>query len=187
MLVVSTDQQYDALEAYYTRFPEMRASIECYGLRASTSDQIAARDFQAPLVGGVKKRQPAEKADLICPAGYGSGSIPSWKQGLQIVEAGDSIGCKLYQEQSVLKRRQAPKGSVPGVPFRRWLFWRSSGGAWQPESPPMEPQSLGKYGKWELAVTSRACFNDFVILVQSASPEASNNGGQGAKLMLNTQ
>jgi hypothetical protein len=167
----------------------MRASIECYGLRSPTSEtQAPAAPADPSLAGGtVKPSVTTATPDLVCPAGYGAGSIPSWKQGLQIIEAGDSIGCKLYQEPSVLKRRQGPKGSLTGIPFRRWLFWRSPGGAWQPEAPPMTPQSLGTFGSWELGITSRACFNDFVILVQSASPEASNAGNQGAKLMLNTQ
>jgi len=35
-----------------------------------------------------------------------------------------------------------------------------------------------------LGTTSRACFNDFVILVQSATPETVTASQQGAKVML---
>jgi hypothetical protein len=176
VLIVSTDAQYDQLEAYYARHPEMRAPLECYGLQSSAS---AAPD--------AAKAPGTAAQNALCPAGYGSGVIPKWKQGLQIIEAGDSIGCKLYQEEKVVARRQAAKGELTGIPFKRWLYWRPPGGAWLPETPETTPERLGQYGQWELGTTSRACFNDFVLLVQSSSPDAAAASGQGAKLMLNTQ
>ena len=104
VLIVSTDDQYDALEAYYTRHPEMRAPIECYGLSAAGS----------------------EKAILVppsgqCPAGYGTGVIPRWKQSVQIIETGDSIGCKMFQESTVDARRKATSRRISRA-------CRSSGG-----------------------------------------------------------
>ncbi len=30
-----------------------------------------------------------------CPPGYGEGQIPEWRQAFNIIESGDSIGCKL--------------------------------------------------------------------------------------------
>lgn len=173
VLIVSTDAQYDELEDYYARHPDMRAPLECYGL---ASEGNAGAVVPAQHVPG--------SSNPLCPAGYGTGVIPRWKQGLQIVEAGNSIGCKLYQEATVMARRSAPRASLRGLPFKRWLYWRSSGQDWLPATPDTQPKSLGTYGKWELATTSRACFNDFIMLVQSASPDAENASGQGAKLML---
>jgi hypothetical protein len=169
VLIVSTDEQYDALEAYYTRHPEMRAPIECYGLSAAGSEK-------AILV------PPTDQ----CPPGYGTGVIPRWKQSLQIIESGDSIGCKMFQEGTVDARRKAPRQNLKGLPFKRWFYWRSPGShTWLPETPDSEPETLGTYGSWELGTTSRACFNDFVIIVQSVTPDAAS-AAQGPKLMLNT-
>ena len=52
------------------------------------------------------------------------------------------------------------------------------------QAPPSEPQSLGRVGKWDLGITSRACSYDFVILVQSAIPANANANVQGLRLML---
>ncbi len=180
VLIVSTDQQYDDLEAYYTRHPEMRAPIECYGL-ASPPNAVES--------GGVAKAMvitvPAQNSQ--CPPGYGTGSIPRWKQSLQIIEAGDSIGCKMFQEGTIEARRKAPRESLRGLPFKRWFYWREPGSsAWLPQAPDSEPESLGTYGSWELGITSRACFNDFEIIVQSVTPDTAN-AAQGPKLMLSTQ
>ena len=130
VLIVSTDEQYDALEAYYTRHPEMRAPIECYGLSAAGSEK-------AILV------PPTDQ----CPPGYGTGVIPRWKQSLQIIESGNSIGCKMFQEGTVDARRKAPRQNLKGLPFKRWFYWRSPGShTWLPETPDSEPETLGTMG-----------------------------------------
>ncbi len=175
VLIVSTDAQYDQLEAYYARHPEMRAPIECYGLAAVESSAAA---------GAAPEHAILVPPNAQCPPGYGTGVIPRWKQSLQIIEAGDSIGCKLYQESTMEARRKAPRSSLRGLPFKRWFYWRAPGGAWMPEAPDAPPESLGSYGQWELGTTSRACFNDFVLIVQSASPDAASASGQGPRLML---
>jgi hypothetical protein len=165
VLIVSTDEQYDTLEAYFARNPEMRATSACYGL------QTAGKGADQGAANG-------------CPPGYGAGQIPKWREALVVIEDGDSIGCKLYQEGWAGRRANEP--SPKGVPFRRWLYWRRPGGPWLPAAPDAPPQTLGRYGGWELATTSRACFDDFVILVQSATPEAAGAGAQGARVMLST-
>jgi len=168
VLIVSTDQQYDDLEAYFDRNPQQKADSACYGFQSTAS---AAAPVAADGSGG-------------CPPGYGSGQIPKWKQALVVIESGDSIGCKLYQEAFATARARIPHDDRRGVPFRRWLYWRRAGGAWLPTAPQAEPQSLGRFGGWELATTSRACFDDFVILAQSATPETAAAGGGGARVML---
>ena len=144
VLVVSTDQEYDDLEAYFDRHNDMRAAANSAG----------------------------------------AGQIPDWRLGREIIRTGDSIGCKLYQEGFQKARASQAPQARKGLPFRRWLYWRTPGGSWGPTTPETEPQPLGAFHGWELGVTSRACFNDFVILVQSATPAAANASGQGPKLML---
>jgi len=101
-------------------------------------------------------------------------SAPDWCEAKAIISTGDSIGCKLYQEGAGPKQR--------GVPFRRWLYWRASGDPqWRPEAPELAPQTLGHVGPWEIATTSRACFNDFVILVQAQTKAAAAAAVVGPK------
>ena len=170
VLIASTDEQYDQLQAYFARHPDRRPAAACSGEPAPAQGARPREEAASQLLA-------SDTLSEECPPGYGAGQIPKWRRALDIIENGDSIGCKLYQE----RRPEADRG---GLPFRRWLYWRAAGGAWGPETPASEPQSLGRAGKWELGVTSRACFNDFVILVQSATPATVNASGQGPKLML---
>jgi hypothetical protein len=157
-------------------------------LHPTASDAPGSKPATPTATANIGGQAPASKGgEAFCPAGYGTGVIPKWKQGLQIVEAGDSIGCKLYQEATVDARRTADKRNLKGIPFKRWLYWRTPGANWLPETPEASPVSLGTFGNWELGTTSKACFNDFVLLVQSASPDAASAGAQGARLMLNNQ
>ncbi len=175
VLVVWTDERYNALESYFNRHPEMRAPADCYGLQSPARLALKAE-------AGQDASAPANLA--ACPAGYGEGQIPRWREALAVIEKGDSIGCKLYQEAHAVARKGAARDENRGVPFRRWLYWRTAGSAWLPIEPETTPQSLGTFGGWKLATTSRACFDDFVILVQSSIPETANASAQGAKVML---
>jgi hypothetical protein len=155
VLVASTDAQYDELQAFFVRHPELRTQPAC-------ADET---------------RMSGTSAGHSNPIGTGPGQVPKWCQAIQVMANGDSIGCKLYQEQG---RTEARRG---GLPFRRWLYWRQSGGDWLPERPPSDPSSVGAYEGWELGITSRACFNDFVILVQSATPAAAGASAQGPRAL----
>ncbi|MFI4934970.1 MAG: hypothetical protein ACHP7N_10155 [Caulobacterales bacterium] len=184
VLIASTDDQYDELEAYFRRHPEQRAGPECYGGQPPASLGSAAERF---LRSDLPSEPPAASGPVrpgVCPPGYGAGQIPKWRKAVDVIENGDSIGCKLFQEADPGK---AAVSARKGLPFRRWLFWRRGGGAWGPNPPESEPVPLGQFGAWELGVTSRACLNDFVILVQSATPAAESSSAGGPKLMLNTQ
>lgn len=184
VLIVSTDAQYDALQAYFTRHPDLRAASECYGLQSPSSTVPAPTGADAAEAS--KAADPGAKPEAVCPPGYGAGQIPKWREALVVIENGDSIGCKLYQEASATERERTPRDSLKGIPFRRWLFWRKPGGDWAPTPPDAPPEPLGTYGGWELGTTSRACFNDFVILAQSATPETAGSSAQGARVMLST-
>jgi hypothetical protein len=188
VLIVSTDEQYDQLEAYYNRNPQMRASAACYGLQTTAGGgaQSAAQAGRASGADATGQPPTANAQDAACPPGYGAGQIPKWREALVVIEYGDSIGCKLYQEAWATSHKRASHDSTAGIPFRRWLFWRRLGGDWLPATPDTEPQVLGLYKGWELGTTSRACFNDFVILAQSATPATANASQQGARVMLNT-
>lgn len=144
-LIASTDDQYSLLEQYMDRHYPIAQNDPKY-----TCDQIIVHPELA------KERNPT--------IGTRQGNAPSWPVSLCYMKLGDSIGCKLYQEGYV-PRNDASR-NLKGFPIRRWLYWRGQGTDWLPSSPESEPQSLGTYGDWEIGVTSRACFDDFVILVQ---------------------
>ncbi len=149
VLVASTDEDYDKLQAYLRAHPD-----------------------RLPLT--------PETPELARGKG-GSGKAPPvglrWTDALQILKHGDSIGCKYFQEDN-------SRHGDRGLPFRRWLYWRQASGSWLPNTPDAIPQSLGHYGDWEIGITSRACFNDFVIMMQSATPVAEQAISQGPKVML---
>lgn len=158
-LVSSDDKQWYMLQAYFDRHPE-------------------ARD---PFADAEENESP--------PLGYGPGKVINWHQAVAAMKRGDSIGCKLFQENrsapSVRDAVSAAKGDNKQFPFRRWLYWRHPGSpGWLPNKPDLQVQPLGRYGEWELGVTSRPCFDDFVILVQGATPAAEKAGAAGAKVML---
>src|SRR4029077_14234043 len=124
-----------------------------------------------------ERRRPAIAAS--------QGQVPRWCDALLTMQIGDSIGCKLYQEPAWSRRESNEREHVAqdrtAFPFRRWLFWRHPGDdGWLPETHDSSLQitSLGTYGAWELGTASRACFNDFVILVQSVTPVAAEQSRQ---------
>jgi hypothetical protein len=200
-LIVSTDAQYDALEAYFrSRRPASSGAAHSAESRAvappaGRADAAFRGLFEGLLPAETMRSPPPSSkpaSDQTAPApqvgGPPSGSgdqnarsktqqaIP-WPQAKQFIVEGDSIDCRLFQSA------QPPRGH--GVPFRRWLFWRKPGGLWLPETAGLGiPQSLGNYGGWEIGVTSRACFDDFVILVQGFTPATNSVSNQGPKLML---
>ena len=188
VLIASTNEQYDMLEAYFHRHPEQKAPMECYGLQpgsnpGATDEGAAARFLRSDV--------PAEPETTVaaghaCPPGYGPGQIPKWRKAVDILINGDSIDCRIFQESDPARLSGAAAASRKGLPFRRWLYWRRLGGDWLPEPPQGPPTSLGWHGGWELGTTSRACLNDFVILVQAATPAAEGATEGGPKLMLNT-
>ena len=188
VLIASTDDQYDMLEAYFHRHPEQKAPVECYGLPPGSSlgpgdDGAAARFLRSDV--------PAEPVATVaaghaCPPGYGPGQIPKWRKAVDILINGDSIDCRIYQETDPTRVGGTYPKDRKGLPFRRWLYWRALGGDWAPNPPKETPTPIGRYGGWELGITSRACLNDFIILVQSATPTAEGASAGGPKLMLNT-
>jgi len=149
----------------------------------------------------------------ISPAGGGGGGesialnaktpaqTATWYDGLYIIELGDSIGCKLYQEQTLNRMEEiafSPAGAEQQreleestLPFKRWLYWKRAGDQnWAPNGPPANDDSvshLGHYGRWDLGTTSKACFDDFVILVEGATPSAAAASTNGPKNSITSQ
>jgi hypothetical protein len=203
-LIVATDAQYNTLEDYFrSRLSGPRSQQPTYSQNSSTgsqSDTVFRGLFEQllPTQPPVTQKSPPQ----LSPQGSSSsqptpqaGSPPapppaletpanqqiiSWPQAKSYIVNGDSIGCRLYQST------ESRRGT--GLPFRRWLYWRRSGGQWLPNTPdPANPvRSLGDYGGWEIGVTSLSCFDDFVILVQGFTPVANNVSNQGPKLLLFT-
>jgi len=162
-----------------TNADDLRRLRNLYALIASSNAEydrlwayIRAHPTQMPSPSGMPE---------LAHGKGGSGKAPAvglrWTDALGILKIGDSIGCKYYQEAKTAR-------AEGGLPFRRWLFWRHDSGAWLPERPDSAPQSLGSYGDWEIGVTSRACFDDFVIMMQAATPVAEQVSTQGPKIML---
>jgi hypothetical protein len=170
-LITATDAQYDTTVAYFRRHPQQIPNAACGGHEAT------ARSSGAPAspATGRPNEEPAANLlysgdqNLECPPGFGPGRVATWRLALNVLEIGDSLGCRLYQEQP----RKPPATGV-GLPFRRWLYWRRPGATWGPDPPDTPPQSLGTVGAWELGTTSEACFNDFTILVQTLTPSGSD-------------
>jgi hypothetical protein len=178
-LITATDAQYDIVVAYFRRHPQEIPNARCGG-HDGTTRSSGAPASPAP---GRANEEPAANLlysgdqNLECPPGFGPGRVATWRLALNVLEVGDSLGCRLYQEQP-----RKPPATGAGLPFRRWLYWRRPGATWGPDPPDTPPQSLGTIGNWELGTTSQACFNDFTILVQTLTP----SGGDVAqpKLML---
>jgi len=164
VLLASTDDQYSRLQQYFIDHQSTRAEQPCAGTSASAHALLTPGG-----AGSGSDHHPA--------LGQGDGQVPRWCDALLIMQVGDSIDCKLYQEQTWTARETALQANSPLdqrlFPFRRWLFWRHPGTtAWLPghDASGLAVQSLGVYANWEIGVSSRACFNDFVILVQSVTP-----------------
>jgi hypothetical protein len=179
-LITATDAQYDIDLAYFRRHPQESPNAGCGGADPTTRPANAP----APSAAGRPNEEPAAELlysgdqNVECPPGYGPGRVATWRLALNVIEVGDSLGCRLYQEQP-----RKPPATGAGLPFRRWLYWRRPGAAWGPDPPDTPPQSLGTVGDWELGTTSQSCFNDFTILVQTLTP-SSGGGVAEPKLML---
>jgi len=200
VLIASSDEEYDALEDYFDRNKDQRDGPDCAGVEEDGSTPNPQGGSPAALKssigpGGealapskVRLRETAAERLLSeapeCPAGDGPGQIPKWRQALDILENGDSIDCRLYQENLPPGAAHAPPDtSTRGLPFRRWLFWRKPGADWSPETPDATPRSLGRFSGYELGTTSQGCLDDFIILVQAATPTAAAASVAGARVM----
>lgn len=174
-LIVSTDAQFDELETYFHGTGGGPAGQGAGA--AGARDELVYRN----LLGEPALSPPAAPpsgAAAHAPNPEAAGQVISWREARRFIDEGDSIDCRLWQ------REKPPRAS--GVPFRRWLFWRKRGGSWSPEAPPpgAPMEILGTYGRWELGVTSRACLDDFVILIQALTPNTSSSAREGPKYML---
>jgi hypothetical protein len=193
-LIVSTDEQYDTLERYF----HPQAAAANGAAQANDSDAVFRGLFEG-LLPPAEKAPPAPPAPPVVttrvkrtsstskdkpppsaapePSGRPAAQhVIPWPDAKDFLITGDSIDCRLFQAAKV--------PSTHGVPFRRWLFWRKSGGPWLPQDPGGPVEDVGHYGNWDLGVTSRACLDDFVILLQGVTPSASSVTSQGAKYML---
>jgi hypothetical protein len=173
-LIASTDEQYKDLECFFRRnpgFPLNTPIADGFNTCPNVSSTSGVEELLSSVLPDEKELPETVKPGTVL--GQGPGAVPTWQSALNVISKGDSIDCKLYQEHTDLRGK---------FPFRRWLFWRTPNGNWQPSQPPTTPISLGSYGDWELGTTSRGCFNDFVILVQGVIPATESN--QEPKRML---
>lgn len=174
-LIVSTDAQFDELETYF-HSAAASAARSGGGVPADRNELVYRNLLGSFAPTGPK---PGAESARQAPSPEAAGQVVSWRDARRFLEQGDSIDCRLYQ--------QAKPVSGKGLPFRRWLFWRKpKGGAWNPQPPPagMPIETLGTYGNWELGVTSRACLDDFVILIQALTPNTNAAAAEGPKYML---
>lgn len=97
-------------------------------------------------------------------AGAAATVYPTTADVVRVFTKGLSLGCIQYQNT---------KPPTPDVLYRRWLFWKGPDGTWQPHMPPsdielasiherLEP--VGIYKGYPLWLTSRSCYNDFIVL-----------------------
>lgn len=184
-LIVSTDAQFDELEAYFHTGENSAAApaAPAEGAAPSDRDELVFRNLLGDLAPprpepGASARKTEGARTSQAPSPEAAGQVVSWRQARRFLEEGDSIDCRLYQQAKPL--------SGKGVPFRRWLFWRKPKGPWNPQRPPegLPIAILGTYGNWQLGVTSRACLDDFVILIQALTPNTNATAAEGPKYML---
>ena len=177
-LVVASDEEYQHLSAVAEDVEKEEASA------------AAATSLQRPAYGDMDMDDEDRVFQGLFPqdgrAGAAGGGpvqteakIADWRTAKRFVTKGDSIGCRQYQ---------AARDTSSRLPFRRWLFWRSvhagAGSAWQPSLPATQDiHVLGTVGGVQIATTSRACFDDFVILVQALS-STTNAAAKAPRYML---
>jgi hypothetical protein len=160
-LVVSSDEEYISLQNI---------------LKDGKSDDAVFESLFFHFGGSATVAKPDKTPDQSATAGAEKhGIIIDWKTAKDIITKGDSIGCRQFQQD---------RDAAGVLPFRRWLYWRSGSGEWHPSIPMGKLTTLGKAKKLELATTSQACFDDFVILVQALSPTTNDAAKQQPHLML---
>jgi hypothetical protein len=100
---------------------------------------------------------------------------PDPKKLAQLIIDGQSPECKSYQQERESTQLYNP-----------WLFWYKDG-SWHPQNP--NPRytriPIGSHGypplEIPIYITSRACFDDFIILVQISVPAAHAAAAIGAR------
>lgn len=124
-----------------------------------------------PAPSAAKKSSPPPPLPLAANPTATLPSVPTLEQAAQMLTGGQSWACQTYQSNGNAEKL-----------YHRWLFWKSNG-TWGPENPnPQEPLiSAGTYNGVDIYITSRACFNDFVVLVQSSIPAAHASASNATK------
>jgi hypothetical protein len=183
-LIASTDEQWDQLQVVYKDHRDFFATPGANsGAQPSLDGGIVP--LGEPPAPVAAPASPAPANPPAPPRGpWTPVAVISFHEALRMMTQGDSIGCMRFQgyELNGAPRRE----KTGGLPFHRFLYWRSGEGAWAPEAPDRAITSLGRFGDYELGTTSRACFDDFVIIAQGATPNA-NAGAQTPKATLYTQ
>jgi hypothetical protein len=204
-LVTATDNQYDLMIEYYVQHPASQSASTCMSTSdqpTGTADQTPPPSPASPPSATAERQRQAQNrlfSDLFllpgapgkpaneAPLAQGQSTpapshlVVSCDEARSTLVKGDSIDCRIYQAQ--FAPPISPSGPR-GLPFKRWLFWRSAGASWQPKQPDRDVTPLGTYGPYELGVTSLACFDDFVALVQGLTPNANSTSGKGPSYML---
>jgi hypothetical protein len=96
---------------------------------------------------------------------------PTRNQAIDILIHGQSAACQEYQQNKSTNNLYNP-----------WLFWYD--GRLKPEYSEYPPDTLtqiGNHGGVPIYITSRPCFDDFIVLVQSSSPATHAAAAIGAK------
>jgi hypothetical protein len=86
------------------------------------------------------------------PTAPGVAPPPTQDEITTALWSGVSVECKAFLE---------------ATPNKVWLYWKNG----DPDNLPVPPDAidLGHYGRNEILTTSRACFDDFILLVQSTT------------------
>jgi hypothetical protein len=117
----------------------------------------AATQFLAAQAYGSEASGKAAQAPSAPPP---IPSVPDPKTAAAALVAGQSSDCQAYQAQ---------KG--PNQIYNQWLFWRQIDG-WHPYKPNEKDSQIliGNVENAQIYVTNQACFDDFIVLVQSPIP-----------------
>jgi hypothetical protein len=86
--------------------------------------------------------------------------VPTREQAAQMLIGGVSWACQKYQNE---KEHTAL--------YNPWLFWFSDG-SWHPVHPRYPVTAVGIHNGTVIYISSRACFDDFIVLVHNSIPAA---------------
>jgi hypothetical protein len=118
----------------------------------------------------------------IAPTGSSFRSI-SLKNAIEVMTWGtQSMDCAAYLQRDVVGK---DSGTL------QWLFWRKAANGFEPKQPPTTgrwpAQKIGQANGYEIWVTAKSCFDEFIIDLQRATQNTSTkaNISPGAATLVN--
>jgi len=159
MIPVSSPGDLNRLRALYAYIVTSHSKDASESKQASAMKHLLAFKSSAE---NIEIQQASSLHKHIVPG-------PNREDVAEILIKGESTDCASYQ------RRFEDENQV----YAQWLFWKDASD-WMPVSPPpaadLEP--IGTYNGHHLYISSRACLDDFILLVQRSVPSTQTAADQ---------